>query len=190
MTDVQARVAATLATEAILRAVPGDDAEARFRGLAGSELRRSYRLAGLLLGGSSDAEDAVQDALLRAWQQLDHLRDTDHFQAWFDRILVNVCRDRLRRGQRIRFVPIADDDEAGRPVDPFRAIVDRDPVLRATRELDVDARTVIVLHYWADLTLDEVARRTGLPVGTVKTRLHRALGTMRTTLDNPTGGER
>jgi RNA polymerase sigma-70 factor (ECF subfamily) len=67
--------------------------------------------------------------------------------------------------------------------DPFRAILDRDEVLRAMASLDDDHRIVLVLHYWADLTLDDVAERLGWPVGTVKSRLHRGLATMRSRLD-------
>ena len=69
----------------------------RFLRLANGELDRAYRLAGMLLGDQNEAEDATQDALVRAWQAAGSLRDPAGFQAWFDRILVNICRDRLRR---------------------------------------------------------------------------------------------
>jgi RNA polymerase sigma-70 factor (ECF subfamily) len=180
-----------------------ESAEDHFRRLAASELPRSYRLAGLLLGDAFDAEDAVQDALLRAWRELPRLRDPDRFQAWFDRILVNICRDRLRRRRLVRLVAI-DPETADEPlhatdlaartgafnrtVDPFRAVLERDAVLRATQRLGPEERAVIVLHYWADLTLDDVARRTSSPIGTVKTRLHRALRTLGTLLDEEEGG--
>ncbi len=71
------------------------DAGERFLRLANGELDRAYRLAGLLLGDEHEAQDATQDALVRAWQSVGSLRDPAGFQAWFDRILVNVCRDRL-----------------------------------------------------------------------------------------------
>jgi RNA polymerase sigma-70 factor (ECF subfamily) len=106
------------------------------------------------------------------------LRDPAAFEAWFDRIVVNACRDRIRRTRRVRFVELPADDE--RPVvDPFKALLDRDEVLRLIRRLSPDDRVVVVLHYWADLPLTEVAARLGWPVGTVKTRLHRALEVMR-----------
>ncbi len=153
-----------------------EDARERFLRQAGRDLDRAYRLAGLLLGDRHDAEDATQEALLRAWRSLPTLRDPAIFQGWFDRILVNVCRDRLRRRSRVRFVAIA-DEEAGPPIaDPFRSVLDRDESLRALSVLDADERVVVVLHYWADLPLTEVATRAGIPLGTVKSRLHRALG--------------
>src|SRR5436190_1546546 len=78
----------------------------RFLGLAKPRLDRAYRLAGLLLGNAPDAEDAVQDALAQAWPSFSELRDEGRFGAWLDRIVVNTCRDRLRRRQTIRFIPL------------------------------------------------------------------------------------
>jgi RNA polymerase sigma-70 factor (ECF subfamily) len=146
-------------------------------------------LAGLILGDQHEAQDATQDALLRAWRSAASLRDPAGFQAWFDRILVNVCRDRLRRRGKVRLVAMDDAQAIGAVRDPFRAILDRDEVLRAMASLDADHRIVLVLHYWADLTLEGVAERLGWPVGTVKSRLHRGLATMRSRLDTATIAE-
>lgn len=150
----------------------------RFLSVAGSELDRAYRLAGLLLGDAQDAEDATQDALIRAWRSYASLRDPDGFRPWFDRILVNVCRDRLRRRRRVRFVPLDGPTGLVQAGDPFRELLDRDEALARLAALDADERIVVVLHYWADLTLVAVAERLGWPVGTVKSRLHRALDAM------------
>jgi RNA polymerase sigma-70 factor, ECF subfamily len=152
--------------------------EERFLPLAGSELDRAYRLAGLLLGNAHDAEDATQDALVKAWRSRGSLRDPAGFRPWFDRILVNVCRDRLRRSRRIRFIPLDGTADLVQAGDPFRAVLERDEMLGRLRSLDPDERIVVVLHYWADLTLVTVAERLGWPVGTVKSRLHRSLETM------------
>lgn len=163
----------------------GDEAGERFLRLANGELDRAYRLAGLILGDHSEAEDATQEALLRAWRSSASLRDSAAFQAWFDRILVNVCRDRLRSRGKVRLIAIDDAVSVAAGRDPFRNIADRDQVLRAMVSLEDDLRILILLHYWADLTLDGVARRTGWPVGTVKSRLHRALAEMRRELASP-----
>ena len=167
----------------------------RFLRLANGELDRAYRLAGLLLGDQHEAEDATQDALVRAWQSIGSLRDPAGFQAWFDRILVNICRDRLRRRRRVSFVSIEPElDDAGpraQPArgDPFQAVLDRDQAVRAMAGLNPDERIVLILHYWADLTLDAVAERLGWPVGTVKSRLHHGLNEIRRYLDGtPDGG--
>jgi RNA polymerase sigma-70 factor, ECF subfamily len=152
--------------------------EERFLDLASGELDRAYRLAGFLLGDAHDAEDATQDALVRAWQSLRSLRDPDGFRPWFDRILVNLCRDRLRRRRRIRFLPLDGAVEVAQARDPFGAVLDRDELLARLSVLDADERIVVVLHYWADLTLVSIARALGWPIGTVKSRLHRALDAM------------
>jgi RNA polymerase sigma-70 factor (ECF subfamily) len=146
----------------------------RFLRLADRELDRAYRLAGLLLADRAEAEDAVQDALVRAWYRRDTLRDPAGFAPWFDRILVNRCRDRLRRRRRVRFVEL-DIARESASRDPFRALLDRDEATRALAVLDPDQRLVVILHYWADLTLSGVAERTGWPIGSVKSRLHHAL---------------
>jgi RNA polymerase sigma-70 factor (ECF subfamily) len=153
------------------------DAQAAFSADVERELDRAYRLAGLILGGASDAEDVVQDAVLVAWRSYRSLHDPDKFRAWFDRIVVNICRDRLRRRRIVRFVPI-DGDAAARN-DPFAAVLARDAVLRHLDVLGPDERPIVVLHYWADLALEDVALRLEIPVGTVKSRLHRALERMR-----------
>jgi RNA polymerase sigma-70 factor (ECF subfamily) len=154
------------------------ESERRLLAVGRAEIDRLYRLAGLLLGNAAEAEDATQEALLRAWRSAASLRDPGAAEAWLDRILVNICRDRLRRRRTIRFIALADD--AGGPIaDPFQAVLDRDEVLRAMRDLDADQRIVVVLHYWSGLTLEAVADRVGWPVGTVKSRLHQALERMR-----------
>ena len=167
------------------------DARVMLRDLPHSEIDRLYRLAGLVLGTAQEAEDATQEALLRAWRSADALRDPADIRPWLDRIVVNVCRDRLRRQRRVRFLPIADD--AGRADrasdDPFKLVFDRDEALRAMSGLDADQRIVVVLHYWAGFRLEDVAERTGWPIGTVKTRLHAALVRMRGSLRDGRGGD-
>ena len=147
-------------------------------------LDRRYRLAGLLLGNAADAEDATQEAMLRAWRSATSLRDPSRVDAWLDGILVNICRDRLRRRKVVRFIPLS-DGVAGATGDQFQAVLDRDEVGRAMRVLEPDLRIVVVLHYWGGLTLEGIADRLGWPVGTVKSRLHHALRRMRAVLDVP-----
>jgi RNA polymerase sigma factor (sigma-70 family) len=166
---VDARPAETPATAADLAR------RSRFLDASRPALDRAYRLAGLLLADAHEAEDAVQDALVVAWQSFGMLRETEKFGAWFDRILVNGCRDRLRRRNIVRFIPMeAGIDPVGR--DPFQAFIERDALLAGLVRLSPDERIVVVLRFWADLPLDAIAGRLGWPLGTVKSRLHRALG--------------
>ncbi len=161
----------------VIRAQSGDhDA---FTALAGAALTRLDTAARLVLRDSDRAKDAVQNALVRAWRDLPMLRDPDRFEAWLHRLLVRACYDELRRGRRRRTeVDLATIDlPAAR--DDVTATILRDEIERGFRRLDPDQRLVVVLHYYLDLTLPEVAAAAGVPIGTAKSRLHRGLEVMR-----------
>ncbi len=155
-----------------------DSASAGFVGAALAASNDGYRLAGYLLGDADEAQDAVQEALIKAWRNWPSLRDPDRFGPWFDRIVVNVCRDRMRRHRTLRMVDLeaAGDVESA---DPFRRMLVEDEVAAAVGRLDPDHRIVIVLRFWQDLALEQVSDRLDLPLGTVKSRLHYALKALR-----------
>ena len=144
-------------------------------------LDRAYRLASVILGNTIEAEDAVSDAALQAWRSRSRLREPDRFEAWFSRIVVNVCRDRLRVRRRtpiIEILPATPADEAGS--DDFRDPVHlRDELERAFEGLSPDDRIVLSLRFWADLPVDAIGERLRIPAGTVKSRLHHALARLR-----------
>ena len=156
-----------------------------FVGALESELAMAYRLAGYLLADSAEAQDAVQDASVRAWRGWANLRERDRFHAWFSQILVNVCRTRLRQRTKRRTVDVDDMDLEGG--DPFRASLARDAVGRALSSLSLELRMVVVLRYWGELSLAEIADRLHIPVGTVKSRHHAALQVLRRRIE-PVGG--
>src|SRR5450759_4150122 len=169
------RVALTVSTEGVAGA---------FGLLVKPELPGAYRLAGYLLGDSTEAEDAAQEAVMRAWQSRAALRDPDRFAAWFGRIVTNVCQDRLRQRRGVRVLAINEtiaEDVLAR--DSFRDALARDEVGRLVRTLPIDQQIVVALRYWRDLPLEEIAERLGLPLGTVKSRLHYAMRALRKELD-------
>jgi len=157
-----------------------DSGEA-FRRLSARQVQSAYRLAFAILGDDLEAEDAAQDAFTSAWRQRATLRDPDRFEAWFARILVNVCRDRLRKRARIRRLPATMEEE--RHVDPAQATLDRDVLGRALAALDPDFRIVVILRFWIDLSVDDIAERLGIPAGTVKSRLHSSMRQLRAALE-------
>jgi RNA polymerase sigma-70 factor (ECF subfamily) len=162
--------------------------EAAFRRLMTEELDRVHALAITVLGSAVDAEDAVHDAAILAWRRFGSLRELDRFPTWFDRILVNVCRDRLRAQRRSRMVdlsPATLDGDAGGPVavDAARAVEDRQAVDAALRDLNPDQQLVLALRFGADLTVPAIAARLGVPEGTVKSRLHHGLRSLRAAID-------
>jgi RNA polymerase sigma-70 factor (ECF subfamily) len=144
-------------------------------------LDSAYRYATLILGDRADAEDATHDAALTAWRHLGELRDPAKFQAWFGRIVVNTCRDRLRARRR-RPVHVELDPELPSP-DANDGLARRDALAVAIRSLSADHREVVVLRFYADLTVEQVAARTGVGAGTVKSRLHYALRHLRAAVD-------
>jgi RNA polymerase sigma-70 factor, ECF subfamily len=146
-----------------------------------SRLQRAYRLAGLILRDPSEAEDAVHDAAVQAWLHWGQLKDRDRLDAWFDRILVNTCRARLRRSS-VRTVVLDDHPYVTGP-DALARLDDRDVLHRALAALDADHRVAVVLRYVNDLSPAEIAARTGDREGTIKSRLHYALRQMRAAMD-------
>lgn len=125
------------------------------------------------------------DAIERAHRAIGQLRDESQFQGWFDRIVVNACRDRLRRRRVVRIVAMDAAEGRSDQADPFAAVLERDVALQALRVLPPDERAIVILRFWADLQVDEIARRVDAPAGTVKSRLHRALGRLREVLEHP-----
>jgi RNA polymerase sigma factor (sigma-70 family) len=139
----------------------------------------AYRLAGYLLGDVAEAQDAVQEALVKAWRNWAGLRDVGAFRPWFKRIVVNCCNDRLKRRRRILDLEAASDLPA---LDAFAAMYTRDDVGRAVGRLSREHRVVVALRYWDDMTLEQIAETLGQPLGTVKSRLHYALRALRAEL--------
>ena len=170
---------------------------ARAEAFAGLVDRRAldgaYRFATLMLGNRTDAEDATHDAALLAWRRFGDLRESDRFDAWFGRILHNVCLDRLRSRKRS---PLSLDIDPAGPASSVRfaapdqadAIVRRDALGGALRTLTPEHREVVVLRYYFDLTVDQIAARTGSSPGTVKSRLHYALRYLRSAVEPGTEG--
>ena len=150
-----------------------------FTELARGAATRLERAARLILRDPELARDAVQEALIRAWRDLPRLRDPDKFDAWLHRLTINACLDLARRRRRrvieVELTPL----DSPTMHDMTAAFADREIVDAAMRRLDEGGRAIVVLHYFLGLPLTDVAATLGIPIGTVKSRLHRALGEMR-----------
>ncbi len=140
----------------------------------------SFRTACLILGNRSDAEEAVQEAFLRAWRFRDSLADVPNIRPWLYRVVVNSCYSKLRReiphrDRRAGDEPLA--HVAAEGVGP-EASAERgevaDTVLAALARLPLSLRVPVVLRYYADLSERDIARAIGRRQGTVKSRLHEA----------------
>jgi RNA polymerase sigma-70 factor (ECF subfamily) len=153
-----------------------------FRRFADSHLDAAYRLARAILRDPGEAQDATHDAFLQAWRKWSTLRDKSLFEHWFDRILINSCRNRLRRATRWQATDIS-AEVAMAAGDPFGQAHDRDVLGAALATLSVDHRMVVALRYYRDLSIEEIGSRLGVPSGTVQSRLHYALQRLHTAID-------
>lgn len=137
----------------------------------------AYDLAYAVLRDRQAAEDAVQEATVRAWRSFRHLRDDGKARPWFLKIVLNQCRRTMRAGWwRWHLF----GDRVDIEVDGSQAGVElRLDLERALAHLSHDHRAVLYLSFQMDLSNEEVARVLGVRPGTVKSRLHRALGRLR-----------
>jgi RNA polymerase sigma-70 factor (ECF subfamily) len=158
-----------------------DDA---FRALLEGRLKQVYKLAWAIAGNDEDAADSMQDALTEAWRHRASLRDPAAFEPWFGRILVNCSRNRLRHRARHRVVEL-DLAQSQAEQDETAGVWTRDLLNRALNRLTPEHRVVVVLRYWADLPIDEISARLGIPPGTVRSRLHYATKALRDALGEP-----
>jgi RNA polymerase sigma-70 factor (ECF subfamily) len=122
--------------------------------------------------------------MLRAQRSWATVRDPQAAAAWLDRIVVNECRDRLRRRRVSRAIEAVGAVGADSMAPPDAMETSERAALRdALALLALDHRIVVVLRYLLDLPVDDIARRTGVPAGTVKSRLHHALRQLRAAFD-------
>ncbi|MGD8485805.1 MAG: RNA polymerase sigma factor [Chloroflexota bacterium] len=174
--------------ELVVRAQGGDrDA---FEQIVNTSFERSHGVALRLLRDSQLAEDAVQQATVSVWRDLPRLRDPSRYDAWSYKLLLRACYAEYRKAPH--WMPAIEEGSPTEPraADQLHAVIDRDQLERGFRRLSMDHRAVVVLHHYLDLPLEEVGRILGVPTGTVKSRLHRALAEMRAALEadaRPTG---
>ena len=147
----------------LVEAAAHGDHEA-FEVLATSAGDRLYAVARLILRSSDLAEDAVQEALVRAWRQLPSLRDPDRFDGWLHRLLVNACADQGRQLRRLSLQvrPLALEPTIG---DDTGSVADRDQLERGFSRLKPDQRAVIVLHYYSGFSQPRSPRPSESPRG-------------------------
>ncbi len=171
-----------------------NDRAAAFDTLLERGLDAHYRLAAVILGDPLEAEDAVHDAAVVAWRGFAGLRERERFEAWFGRILVNGCRDRLRQRRRrplvVAIPALGWTDGVSPTADAGVSLATRDELERAFTRLDPDHAIVVVLRYYADLTVPDIAVRLRLAEGTVKSRLHHALRRLRAAIEGAEEMER
>jgi len=138
-----------------------------FEALLGAYQDKIFRLCYSMLGDRAQAEDAAQEALLRIWKSMDRYRGESSIGTWIFAIARNVCLTSIAK--RRAAVPIEQAERVA-PDAPDRQF----DILELVHRLPGNYRQVVMLFYMEDRSYEEVARMLDLPVGTVKTHLHRA----------------
>lgn len=146
----------------------------------------SFRVAVLIAGNTADAEDAANDAMVKAFYAMGRFRSEAPFRPWLLRIVANEARNRRRSsGRRAQLAGRAQSarrssgDAAPSPEDAVIASLEHQALFEAIGRLDQRDREVISLRYLAELSEAETAAALGCALGTAKSRLHRALGRLR-----------
>jgi RNA polymerase sigma-70 factor (ECF subfamily) len=166
----------------VIRAQQGDhDA---FSGLAAASIGGLLAVARLIIRDDDRAQDAVQEALVRAWLDIRGLRDPARFDAWLHRLLVRSCyrAAKRERGRRLVEVTLLPMDGRSTP-DSQAALAARDVLERGFRELPTEQRAVLVLHHYLDLRDADAADVLDIPLGTFKSRLNRATVALRAAVE-------
>jgi len=133
--------------------------------------KRLYRTAFLYLGSEAMALDAVDEAIFRGFTSLNKLRQSEFFETWITRILINECKKELRRRKREQ--PLETIPET------TETVLDTLPLKEALGRLPQELKEVIILRYFTGFTLAETAKTLGIPQGTVVTRQRRALSLLK-----------
>jgi RNA polymerase sigma-70 factor, ECF subfamily len=160
-------------TELVRRFLAGDAGAAT--DLIARHERRVYAVCLRVLGNPDDAADAAQDTLLAMVRKLDGFRGEAAFTTWLYRVAMNVCYDHLRRAQRRPVLHREDDGTVPEPAleDHADAVAGAHDVAAALAQVPEDFRVAIVLADVQDLPYEEIAKVLDLPIGTVKSRVHR-----------------
>jgi RNA polymerase sigma-70 factor (ECF subfamily) len=157
--------------------------EAAWELLVSTHQQAVYRLAYLILGEAAEAEDAAQEAFVRAYRALDRFEAERPLRPWLLKITANAARNRRRATGRYlaalrRVFVAAPPARAGTP-EAGQEALDAQQLWQATRRLPPADQEVIYLRFFLDLTVAETAQALGVATGTVKSRLHRALERLR-----------
>ena len=167
---------------ALVEAARSGDEEA-FASIARGSADRLFAVAHRILRDAGRAEDAVQQTLVTAWRELPRLRESERFDAWLHRILVNACYAEAKRASHWSANVVVLPIEGPSTPDSTLSVEMRDALERGFRRLPTEQRAVFVFHHYLGWSLGEIAESLGIPLGTAKSRLHYATSTLRAALE-------
>ncbi|MFE7822202.1 sigma-70 family RNA polymerase sigma factor [Priestia megaterium] len=146
-----------------------------FEHLIENEKSKLYRMAYLYVRNENDALDVVQEAIYKAFISLTSLKEPSYFSTWMTRILINTALDFIKKKKSV--VPISPEKDFGD--EKTENIEDKVDLINAIKRLEEPQRTAIILRYYKDFTVKQIAEILNCPDGTVKTHLHRAIGKLK-----------
>lgn len=160
------------------KAIGGD--EESFRYLIQQRKESIYRIAYSYVNNSDDALDVVQEAVYKAFISLKNLKHPEYFNTWLTRITINCAIDILRQKNKLVYL-----DKEENLVDSVNSYSTEEIIdlQEALNKLDITDKTIIILKYFEDITLSEIAETIKIPLSTVKTRLYRALARLKIDLE-------
>src|ERR1700737_3226391 len=151
-----------------------------FDDLLGPLVGRGYALAFTMLNDRAAAEDAVQEAAIKAWRKLPTLRDRSAIEPWFLSIVANQCRS-VRRGRWWSVLKFPDLNREASTQDRHAAALDLD---RALDRLSAEERLPLLLHFYMDMTFEQVGKVLGISMTAARSRIYRALDRLRVDLQS------
>lgn len=164
--------------------------ESAFGELIDRHKRQVFGLVARLVPDRREAEDLAQEVFIRVYRGLPYYRGTAQLSTWIYRIVANVCAEERVRGRRRPTASLDETDERGRPRhEPgapdtaFRDLEFRDRLEKAMAQLPSHYRVLVAAHHLDGVTYEALADALNLPLGTIKTHLHRAKRQLRRILD-------
>lgn len=142
-------------------------------------LDNAYRFAYSYTKNSQAAEDVVSESVIKALSAIDTLKNKEFLKTWFYRIIINTAISRIRSEQKIIYIDSKDTDIYEKTFDDYSHITLNEFI----EKLDEKYKTVIILRYFEDMTLEEISKITGENLSTVKSRLYRGLKILKTEME-------
>jgi RNA polymerase sigma factor (sigma-70 family) len=172
----------------LIQAIRGGDKQA-FKELVNPLIARAFQTALGILRSSHLAEEAVQNSLIELYKSIMAGKEIYHVRGWFSRLIANRSLDLIRKETRhnggLDIDNLVVEDSTNSPIEELLKKEQHEQILHALMSLDVQLRTVVVLFYFQDMKIEEIASLLEVKAGTVKTRLYRARLSLSTLLPSP-----
>lgn len=146
-----------------------------FQNLIKQEKDKLYRMAFLYVKNQNDALEIVQETIVKAYKNLNSLREWNFFSSWITKILINTSIDYINKNRRIQITDLLEITQG----EENTTLEERIDIVDALNRLKEPYKTVIILRYYKDFTVKQIAETLNCPEGTVKVRIHRGLGKLK-----------